>query len=351
MTALVNSPSFTGLISYGGLRESSARTLLIDDSGLLEETELSEFGSSLADRVVFRQRPYRANVAALAARIQADQVERLVAVGSGALIDAAKLVLLHCEASDGHRLELVFVPCGREPYRAVARFSVVDEPDGSRPTVLDARFAAAEVAVLPWLLERVPEQTLAIAALDTSVQAIESLLSSRSTPMSRLLAAAALRTATRGITSEPSELLTASFAAVEAFASTRLGLAHALASPLGTELGITHDTINGVLGEPLLEFWGEDVAGFEFVADACGVDGVAAVGQVLGELRERAGLPATLEEFGAGWLAIAHVLPRSVKSSGIEVLPAPVDVSGLEVFARRAWKGRIDQEVIDAEPA
>lgn len=342
--------SFKGSISYGHLRPSTRRTLAVDDSGLLDDDALDLLGDA-TDVVRVDRRPDTLLVDELACAARDARAERLVAVGSGALIDAVKLVVRRSEQESARELEPVFVPCGAEPYRAVARFAVVDDAEGQRPTFVDDRFALAEVCVVPALLERLPDHVVAVHALDTAVHAIESLLSTLTNPLSRVLAMSALRTIFVEAPPVRSRLVTASFLATEAFASTRLGIAHAIASPLGTDLGVTHDTINGVLGQPVIEFWGAAARGFADIAAACGVAATASdVGAALGGLRVAAGLPESLDELGIAWDRVEAILPRAAKSSGIAVLPSPLPEGGLEAFARSAWRGRIDEEVANAGP-
>lgn len=352
MTApLEHHVNFKGSIVYGRPLPSTRRTLAVDDSGLLDEHFLA--GAPLiADVVRVERRPDASLVDSLVSRVHAEQAERLIAIGSGALIDAVKLVLQRAESTSERELELVFVPCGAEPYRAVVRFSVVDDERGERPTVLDERFARAEVCIAPSLLDRVPDETIATSVLDSAVHAIESLLSSHSNPLSSALATSALRTFFVGERSDRERLITGSFLAAEAFASTKLGLAHAIASPLGTDLGITHDTINGVLGQTVIEYWDGAVPGFAGIAEACGVSPTAGgLSAAMGEWRIAAELPDSLDELGIGWERVEAILPRAARSSGIALLPRPLPDGGLEAFARRAWQGRIEQEVAHAEPA
>jgi alcohol dehydrogenase class IV len=342
--------SFRGSISYGGLPSSTLRTLVVDDTRFLDDDLLAAVG---AEQVVhIDERPNAAVVDHLATKAREVDAERVLAVGSGALIDAVKLAWRERERDVGRELDAVFVPCGPEPYRAVARFAVVDDACGERPTVVDDRFARALVCVAPTLLDRLPDFVVAVHALDSAVHAIESLLSTFTTPISRALAIAALRTIAGEPSPDRARLVTSSFLAVEAFASTRLGIAHAIASPLAATLGVTHDTINGVLGEAVVEFWGAGADGFADVADACGAELTAAdVTAVLARLRADAGVPDSLQELGIPWPSVERILPRAAQSSGIAVLPSPVSRGELEAFARRAWKGRIDEEVADARPA
>jgi alcohol dehydrogenase class IV len=342
MTGAEHAISFGGTIVVGELPPSQPGTLTIADAGLLDGEP----------HVVVQGRPTIQAVEQLADSALARGAERVVAVGCGATLDAAKLIAIRAET------KLVLVPCGAEPYRAVARFAVVDDAECNRPTVVDERFARGTVILAPRLLERLAPDTVATHALDTAVQATESLLSTQRHPFARTQALSALTAVSQetagAATSTDARLrvVIASFQAVESFSSTRLGIAHALASPLGTALGVTHDTINGILGEPVVRHWGDRVAGFDDVASGLGVaPRVDAVTAELARLRGLAGLPATLRDHGVLWENVEGVLPRAARSSGISVLPDALDDDRLRSFARQAWGANIDEEVLDVQPA
>lgn len=352
---LTHAISFTGSLWFDTAPDGSTPTLLLVESSV-REPELE--GRVLGDEVtavVRERRPDASFVAEFGEQAAELGVDRIAAIGDGAILDAAKLAVLTVESGTGRAVELVLVPCGAEPYRAFTRFAVVDDGE-ERPTVVDERLGRATVVLVPDLLERLPSQTIARHALDSTVHAIESLLSSRSHPLSRAHAMAALRIIaehSRGVDTKSrrsrADLIVASFLAAEAFSSTRLGLAHALASPLGTDLGMTHDALNGVLGEAVVEFWGADVTGFVDVASAVGLaQGLMEVRAWLASLRRAAGLPAGLCDLGVPWERVEAVLPRAARSSGVATLPRPLSDTGLVEFARRGWSGSVDEEVLHA---
>jgi alcohol dehydrogenase len=356
--AATHSVTFRGTIGTAW-RPAGRPRLIVADEHLAQPLQQDGLTNDV-DAMIFRlQRPDRAFVDELTEAIRQDQIGEIVAVGSGALMDAAKVAHRAAASAETRTLDLLFVPCGPEPYRAVTAFAVVDDANGHRPTEFDPRFAAAEVLLVEALLATVPPADLAVQALDTAVHAIESLFSRQANPLARALAMSALRairdelkaTATPTASSR-TRLAIASFLAAEAFATTRLGIAHALASPLGADLGITHDTINGILGEPMVELWGAEARGFRDVAAACDVaPNVPDVLSALAQVRELAQLPASLAGLGISWASIEAVLPKAAKSSGMSVLARQPDATTLEQFAQRAWRNAADQEVLDARTA
>jgi maleylacetate reductase len=345
--------SFSGSLSYGTAPDGAGPSLVLAEPDLHDVALETDLLGDVVRAVLCERRPDQRLVSEVAEAAVALGVGRVAAIGAGALLDAAKLASRQVADRLERPVELIFLPCGAEPYRAVARFAVVDD-GAERPTVVDERFGRARVVLVPALIERIATPALARHALDSSVQAIESLLSLWAHPYSRAQATAALRTIAeelpglRGADAEArARLLIAAFLAAEAFSSTRLGLAHAVASPLGTTLGVTHDALNGVLGEAVVEFWGADVRGFRDVALAVGVEPtVEAVRCWLAALREAADLPASLRELGVAWASVDAILPRAAGSSGMAVLPMPLPDSGLMSFARRGWAGPVEQEEV-----
>lgn len=351
MTPPAYLPSFGGEIALGEESLPPDALVLIDRELRYDASALGLVaGTALV--VVADGRPDQCFVKDAVASADEAGVIGIAAVGCGALLDAAKLVALRLEKRRGRPVRLTFVPCGAEPYRAVARFAVVDDGD-ERPTVVDDRFRQARIVLAPRLLAGQDQRAVAVHALDTAVHCVESLLSARAHPYARLLAAASLRTVVEELSRPGSELgvtctrlFAAAAAAVEAFATTRLGLAHAIASPLGTRLAVTHDSLNGILGESVIAFWGEDVPGFADVAAALDVaESAAAVAGALATLRRRAGLPGSLAELGVPWESVEAILPQAARSSGMPALPAPVGAAGLASFAARAWAGDRQEEV------
>jgi alcohol dehydrogenase len=353
LPVLVHQISFSGSLWYGTAPDGARPTVVLVEPELHDARLEAELLGDVVRAFLCERRPDLSFVSEVVDETHSRGVDRLAAIGPGALLDAAKLASRHLEDRSERAVELVFLPCGPEPYRAVARFAVVDH-DGERPTVVDERFGRANVVLVPALLEQIPSPALACHALDSAVQAIESLLSLRAHPYSRAQATGALRMIAEELprlddadAEARARLVIAAFFAAEAFSSTRLGLAHAVASPLGTVLGITHDTLNGVLGEAVVEFWGAEVRGFREIAHALGVEPtVDGVCSWLTALREVAELPGSLRELGVAWMSVETILPRAAGSSGIAVLPMPLADSGLVRFARRGWAGSVEQEEV-----
>ncbi len=273
----------------------------------------------------------------------------VIGVGDGSLLDLAKIAAADASGSGAPNCRPLLVPTGREAYRSVTPFAVLDT-DGQRPTRAEASFASNRVFILEELLSATDQGVVATTRADIAVIAIESLLSLRSTPLSVELATAVLAGASgspRGASdrSVPSDRLAGSVIALsilgaEAMMMTRLGLSHAVASPLGTVSGQTHDAFNAILGAHAIRSLGRS-AGLTRAADALAVeDDPDSVASALDAVRIAAGLPASLRELGVTWAQMRTVLPLAAASSGIPALPRQVDAADIRSFARAAWEGK-----------
>ena len=122
--------------------------------------------------------------------------------------------------------------------------------------------------------------------------------------------------------------------------ATNLGMAHAFASPLGTALGITHDTLNGVLGRTAVTFSDEAPA---LAADRRGARRPARVPDIvacLDSFLARAELPRTLRELGIDWDSVEQVLPHAARSSGVRSAVEPMPAWRLRGVRPRRMGGR-----------
>jgi alcohol dehydrogenase class IV len=329
------------------------RFVLVDRRGMAALDAVTDPFAGEKGAAVY-ERPVRASVDRLVKEVSAcGGIGEIVAVGDGALLDAAKLVGQRIRQDLNLSLTFVFVPCGAEPYRAFTAFSVVDADDRrERPTVRDPLFATAQVVLWDRLLESLDTRLIALNALDSCVHAIESIFSKLATPISRQFALTALRIVADDLDAAVAggpgvrraarvRILTAAYFAAEAFAPTKLGIAHSIASPLGTAQGITHDTINGVLGPVMVRHWGA-IDGMQDAISALSLgpeSGAEEVATVLDRYRIAAGLPASLRELGIEWETVKRILPRAAKSAGIPNLPRDIGAHGVEAFARIGWEG------------
>ncbi|MDQ7908478.1 iron-containing alcohol dehydrogenase [Phytohabitans sp. ZYX-F-186] len=314
--------SFRGTVVTGPLAYTASDLILAD-------------AAAPTGTVEARYPPRTRDAEALAERVARTRPERLVAAGDGATLDVAKhaWTLLPGPA----RPELVLAPLGAEPWRAFAPFTSLYEPDGERVSRRDDALGGGLVVIDGRALAGRAATVRHLQRADSAVHAVEVLIGRRAGPWGRALAAAALAALAAD---DPAGDVAAAGLATEAFASAGLGLAHAVASPLGALAGRTHDTVNALLAPYTVDFWGDRV---DWAAPAAGL-GVppraGAVADRLRELRDRAGVPQTLREAGFDRGLLERAVPRALRSSGIPWLPAPVTAEDVTGLLDRAWAGR-----------
>jgi alcohol dehydrogenase len=186
----------------------------------------------------------------------------VVAVGGGSPIDAAKGIVVAAVNPERGRdldyrrtfahpaLPLVAVPTTAGTGTETNPFGVVTDPVARRKFYVGGDTALPAAAILdPELTVGLPPAATAATGMDALVHALESGMSTRANPWSEGLARQAIRMISAylpravadGTDLEArSQLLLASHLAGVAFASTGLGICHAIGHSLGGRFGIAH---------------------------------------------------------------------------------------------------------------
>lgn len=327
----VHEVTFTGRVEFGALTPAPTACVLVCSDAAAETGMGAELRDSASVSIPIAGRATRQALADVVDAIGQSGVDTVVGLGAGTVLDLAKA------AGIGTGTAVVLLPAGPEPWRAVTAFATIDNGDGTRTSTPDRRLAAARV-ILDWSLwTQVPGEVLAVHRLDSVVHAIECLLSRRAQPYSDALSMAALDSLTGP--DQPVQGVMGAFLAAEAFGSTKLGIAHALAGPLGATLGISHDTLNCVIGCLLPRIW-PDSPVWPAIAGALGAEpSVSGVEAVLAGMRDAAGLPPSLRQAGIDWSTMHSILDGAAASSGMPWLPRTIGRDELELIARMAWEG------------
>lgn len=286
-------------------------------------------------------RPTPERAVELAELIQRAQVEAVVSIGAGTTIDLAKLALYHARNSGSPDVEHIAIPAGPEPYRAIASLATFDSGPAARETLSIDWLRPHRAVVIAELVEQLDRGLIALIAGDALVHAAESLLSTQRSSASMKGALTAIK-GCRHEAPVPSPngvaVFTAAFEAANAFAETKLGLAHALARPLGIAAGTSHDRFNLMLGPAVIGFWANDEtgAGRFTVLDAVGINGVS-LAALINEYRVQAGLPPSVPGLGIRKEDALAALDWAPQSSGIPFLPRPVTRPELVSILDAVW--------------
>lgn len=200
----------------------------------------------------------------------------LIALGGGSAIDTAKSAAL-LVTNGGYLkdyagvnkvvkpiLPLIAVPTTAGTGSEVTIFAVMSDPEKQEKFTISGALIAPAVAVLdPLLTLKLPPSVTAFTGMDALTHAIEAFTSSIAQPPTDALALSAIKLVLkhlpvavgRGDNIKARDgMLQASLLAGIAFNNAFLGLAHAIASPLGGHFHVPHGLANAVMLPYVMEY-------------------------------------------------------------------------------------------------
>lgn len=249
-------------------RPLAPRALLVTDPGIRAAGLADRVVDALADAHVevevfsgVRPNPSTEDIEVGSAQVRAAEAGTIVALGGGSVLDAAKAIALHATnggdviglASNRPKasaLPLVAVPTTAGTGAETNAFGVITDPLAGRKFYVGHPSALPRVSLLdPELTVGLPPAGTAAVGIDALTHALESLMSRRANPYAQCLTLEAIqnivahleRAVTEGADMEArSHMLLASHLAGLAMRTTGLGIAHAIAHPLGARLDAVH---------------------------------------------------------------------------------------------------------------
>jgi hypothetical protein len=250
------------------------------------------------------------------------QVEAVIGLGGGSVLDTAKAVALLTGAGCDLRSYLleepdpapaplftILIPTTAGSGSEVTPWATIWDTDNKRKHSLVLPSVPPRVAIVdPELTLTLPPRQTAISGADALAHALEAYWSRNVNPASEALAVAAIHRINEhliGAYQHPmdlehrTEMLLASLLAGLAFSQTKTAAAHAISYPLTSHFGIPHGQATGV-SLPLLLGFNAEVAPKRF-APLCRVLGAATVPEAQDRFRgllERVGLKTRLRDLG-----------------------------------------------------
>ncbi len=290
----------------------------------------------------------------------------VLAIGGGSPIDAAK-AMIACHASGRRPEELdgyfkvgpPVIPFFAVPTTAgsgseVTVAAVVSDPGtGRKFAIVDNQLVPAAIALDPNLMVGLPARVTAATGMDALTHAIESYLSTLSTPASRALSTAAARAIFRDLQQAwqngrdihaRQSLAKASCLAGLAFTRASVGYVHAIAHQLGPLYHLPHGYLNAILLPYVLDFYLDGAASpMAELARACGLgrDGddprslAASLIVAIRQLNADLGLPPTIEQIAEA--DIAEIVKRALaEAHGTYPVPTYMSANDCATVVRRA---------------
>lgn len=313
--------------------------------------------------------PDAAGVQAGAELLAAEGCDLVVAIGGGSVLDSGKGIAL-MSRNPGHirdyaglgadsrkGVPVIAIPTTAGTGSEATIWAVISEKTSKIKYGVGGPHMTSDLALLdPDLSVTLPPRLTAVTGLDALAHALESYVNRATQPFSEALSeksmelvARSLRTAVWGGNdlAARSDMLLASTLAAAAFNSTRLGLAHALAMPLGAKAKIPHGDVVSILLPEVNRFnvvgnlekfariariFGESVEGMSLrtAADA----GVAVVEQLVTDVAA----PRKLSEYGVTPEDLPELAEDAMRSGAgnIVVNPRATTAADLVGIMRRA---------------
>lgn len=352
-----------GAISRLGekLRELGAsRALIVTDRGVAQ-AGLLEAVKDLTQRAgiiscSFEDVPQDSSTETVARALELLIEERcdvVVGLGGGSVLDTAKAVALN-KTNPGPltsyaglgkvnrpSLPVVAIPTTAGTGSEVSYWAVLTDDTTGAKFSIGGRLVFPTVAICdPELTMTLPPSLTASTGMDALTHAIESYVNNATQPISQALSLRAVEliglylrgAATNGRDREARYgMMLASTLAGIAMNPTRLGIAHALAMPLGSwDLKIPHGIANAILLPQVMEFnLPANIRGFADIARALGEDvsglspreAAQKAVKAVRLLKQDIGIDYGLARFGLTERHVPRVVEEAMKSGNIAVNP------------------------------
>lgn len=306
------------------------------------------------------------------ARLAENDIQVVVGIGGGSVLDAAKAIAGLLRVGDsvmnylegvgaghaypGPAVPMIAVPTTAGTGSEATKNAVLSKHgvDGFKKSFRDDRLVPVEALLDPDLLASCPAPQIAANAMDALTQLLESYTSTRTNPLTDALAESGLRAVGEGLFAwhdhnDPAGRGRLAYGALLSgicLAQTGLGAVHGLASPLGAYFPIPHGVVCGTLvadvsrvnlmalrqrlpDSPALARYARAEALLTGASGAGDADGLV---RLLEDWRERLALPS-LGAFGVG----AGDFPRIVAASGgnsMKTNPVVLEAEELEAILR-----------------
>lgn len=208
----------------------------------------------------------------------------------------------------------------------------------------------------PELTVTLPPHITAATGMDALTHALESYVNKATQPISEGLALQAMKMIAKSLRlavvqgenlQARHDMLLASLIAAMAFNSTRLGLAHALALPLGAHFKIPHGTVNAILLPEVMQFnlignlpkYAEIAALFgEKIEHLTQREAAERSVVAVRQLKNDVGITQTLSAYGLQEEHLDFIVEEAMQSGNVAVNPRKPTLDDLKAICRAAME-------------
>lgn len=335
------------------------RALVVGDpgvarAGLVERvaSTLSQGGIPAATFTDVESDPAVQSVEAGTRLAKSEGCDVVVGVGGGSALDTAKAIGLMLTNGGTIRdyvgidkvpkpgAPVVAIPTTAGTGSELTIWSVLSDREQKVKISVGSTFNCPQVALLdPELTLSLPPAITAATGMDALTHALESYVNKATQPISEAMSEQAMRLIAKSLrvavaqgdnAQARADMLLASSIAALAFNSTRLGVVHAFAMPLGARFHLPHGLVNAILLPAVMRFnlpgnvakyariaeiFGEPIAGLSLRdAAARSVDAIQ-------KLKDDIGITAKLGDYGLTEADFDAVVDEAMQSGNVPVNP------------------------------
>jgi alcohol dehydrogenase class IV len=347
-----------------GVLAKAQRIVLVSDAGLVHSGAVGRAMAVLGERVALSSLDVVtdgdcAAAEALVVQARSHDIDGIIALGGGSVIDTAKAVAAmlatdHLMAAlDGlflvkkklvrPQLPVLAIPTTAGTGAEATQFAVLADRAAHKKRILIDGTLVPTAAILDGTLcTSMPSSVTRSSAVDAVTHAVEALCSSAAHPIADAMALESLRIMIGGKALEqtlakPDDAdarqasLVAAHLAGCAISSANLGACHALAHALGTLVPAPHGVCNGTL---LLAVLAKNAPAITTplarISEALGEDAVVSLGRFIHEVGE---VPRTLGALGFSASMMDDLVARAVADPDLLTNPIPLNADDLRAIA------------------
>lgn len=293
----------------------------------------------------------------------------VVGVGGGSSLDTAKAIGLMI-TNPGHIRDyvginkvthrgapVIAVPTTAGTGSEITIWSVLSDKKNKIKLSVGSPYNCPTLAIGdPELTVTLPPHITAATGMDALTHALESYVNKATQPISEGLSVQAMKMIAKSLrlavvqgenVQARHDMLLASLIAAMAFNSTRLGLAHALALPLGAHFKIPHGTVNAILLPEVMQFnimgnsgkYAEIAAIFgEKIDHLSQREAAERSVTAIRQLKSDVGITQTLSDYGVEENALDYIVEEAMTSGNVPVNPRKPTVEDMKNICRAAMR-------------
>lgn len=295
----------------------------------------------------------------------------VVGIGGGSPMDSAKAIAMRVTNREGTLLDyvginrvknnplpIIAVPTTSGTASELTIFSVLTNSKDMTKISIGSELLTPKVAICdPMLTVSMPPSVTAMTGMDALTHAIESYVTTVATPVTKALALESIRLISSNLRRAVSRgedlqartnMLLASLLAGMAFRHTRLGIAHALAMPLGSwDIRLPHGLANALVLPYVMEFnLPGNLEGYAEIAIAMGESFASTLRETalksvkaVKELIKDIGLPKDLKSVGVKRDDFDRIAQEAMKSGNLAVNPRVCKKEDLISILEASYEG------------